>query len=184
MVRKSISFASAASICLLAAVGLAGSGNADENCEGSVAGSVLAPLPAPVLVQLDEPVEDSANPALARRLISGLQRGGVAAISDGAGNVGLSLAISLTPPPGNAQGPPAGTYRNLGWVNGEVTPTNWNVLGMRLSLSAEATDLGTASLAWVGTAECTVTTETRPFWWRAWVLRSGALSAGRTQNLL
>jgi hypothetical protein len=150
--------APAACIWLLATAIWSGPGHADADCPGSIAGTVLAPLPASALVQLDTPAQDATNPGLVRQFISGLQQSGIAVTADGTGNVVLSLAVSVTPSAGNAQGPAAGTYRNLGWASGDARPTNWNIRGTKLSLSAEATNTGTASLAWLGTLECTVMT--------------------------
>lgn len=158
MRRGQVSFAPLACVWGLAMLVSADPSRANEACAGAISGTVLGPLPTPLQIQLDTPVDDTANPALAHRLMAGLQRAGVTVTSDGSGNARLSLAISVTPPPGGGAGPVAGSYRNMGWASGDAAPANWNIVGTKLTLSAEVTNSAAAALAWLGTLECTVTT--------------------------
>jgi hypothetical protein len=127
-------------------------------CAGTVEGSVLGPVATPTIVSFDTAVSDAANPALFQQFIAGLRRAGVATANNGQGNTHLSLTFKVTQSATGSSGPTTGTYSDFSWVTGENAPSaqQFNIRGATLSLTAEATDIKSQSLAWIGTLKCTV----------------------------
>ena len=148
-------------VALLAWPCLASSAHAEVACAGAMDGSVLQPLATPTVVSFDTPVNDYANRDLMQRFIAGLQRAGVATAGDRQGNTVLSMTFTVTPATGGGAGPAAGTYSNFRWTSGETAPGagQYTIRGATLSLSAEATDAASQSLAWVGTLSCRIMVE-------------------------
>jgi hypothetical protein len=145
---------------LLAAIALSPSARAERSCAGNIDGSVLQPLPTPMVVSFDTEVATTANPGLAQRFLVGLQSAGVTVAQKGQANTLLNMTFSVKSPATNTAGSPSGTYSDFSWVSGETAPGagQWNIRGATLSVSAEVTDTTSQSLAWVGSLTCTIMT--------------------------
>jgi hypothetical protein len=132
--------------------------HADGLCQGSVTGSVLAPLHKPIAASIVTPVGERANPTLTQRFLEGVQAAGVAVVQDGQGNTSLNMTFTVTPPSNGGPGSAAGTYKGFGWMSGETIPggAGSSMRGSILALTVEATNTATQSLAWVGTFQCTI----------------------------
>jgi hypothetical protein len=158
MVQKVLSLPGVLCVTVLAGVCLSSAAHAQKGCAGTIDGTVLQPLANPTIVSFETAVNSAANPALFQQFIAGLQRAGVATASNGQGNTLLSLTFTLAPSAAGGSGPAAGHYSDFSWASGETAPGagQWNIRGAVLSLSAEATDTRSQSLAWIGTLKCTV----------------------------
>jgi hypothetical protein len=139
----------------VAAIDLSSSAWADRSCAGKLEGSSLQPLPNPIVVFFSTPIGSTANPALVQQFVAGLQSAGVSVAEQGQGNTRLSMTFSVR----RGASAPAGTYSDLSWVSGETTPGDGrrNIRGAILSISAEASNAASQSIAWIGTLTCTIT---------------------------
>ncbi len=123
---------------------------------GTIGTSLLHPLPATIVIAMQEPVDNAPNPTLAQRFVSGLQSTGIAVSQQG--NMTLSLAVSLAAPkPGGV----SGKYKGFDWVVGMPRPGQEprSVLGAKLSLSATLTDSRYSTQSWLMTIQCVVQTD-------------------------
>lgn len=146
---------------LLAAAAHSSAVQAASSCTGNLATSLIHPLPAPLTVAMQNSVDNSANPALARRFVDGLRQAGVT-VSD-QGNVTLSLTVTLVPSATatSAARSVGGTYKGFDWVSGEQAPTGGHgpsIQGANLSMSVTLTDNAQSTLSWVATLQCKVKT--------------------------
>lgn len=132
---------------------------AASSCTGSLATSLIHPLPASLSVALETSPDDTANPALARQFVAGLRKAGVTVTKQG--NVSLSMSVTVVPAAGAASGV-GGTYKGFAWVSGEQTPTPGHGPGIRsanLSLSVTLTDTAQSTLSWIASVQCKVQTD-------------------------
>jgi len=132
---------------------------AASSCKGNLAASLVHPLPSPLTVALQNSVDDSANPVLARQFVNGLRQAGVT-VSD-QGNVMLSLTVTLVPSAAavSAARGIGGTYKGFDWNSGEPVPSGGQGPGIQsanLSMSITLTDNAQSTLSWVGTLQCKV----------------------------
>ena len=150
-------------VCVAAGV-LAGGAHwcaalAASACTGSLATSLIHPLPASLSVTLETSPDDTANPALARQFVAGLRRAGVTVSKQG--SVLLSMSVTVVPSAGAAGGV-GGTYKGFGWVSGEQAPTPGHGPGIRsanLSMSITLTDTAQSTLSWIASVQCKVQTD-------------------------
>jgi hypothetical protein len=160
MDRRALSISGVLGLAILATIDLSSSARADRSCVGSMDGSSLQPLPNPIVVTFETPPDSTANPGLAQRFSAGLQSAGVAVAPEGQGNTRLSMTFLLAPSATAGAGAPSGTYSDFSWVSGETAPGEGqrSIRGETLSISAEATNTASQSLAWIGSFTCTITT--------------------------
>jgi hypothetical protein len=131
---------------------------AEPSCAGKFDTTVLQSLPRPMSVSFDVGLTSAANPDLMQRLVAGLENAGVTVAGNGGGNTQLSLTFSITPSHSDGAQLPTKTYSDFRWVSGETAPDagQWNIRGATMSVSAEASDVATQTLAWIGTLSCTI----------------------------
>lgn len=132
---------------------------ATSSCTGNLAASLVHPLPSPLTVALQNSVDNSANPALARQFVNGLRQAGVT-VSD-QGNVMLSLTVTLVPSAASVSAARGlgGTYKGFDWNSGEQVPGPGQGPGIQsanLSMSITLTDNAQSTLSWVATLQCKV----------------------------
>ena len=129
---------------------------ADSICAGTMTGSVLQPLPKPTTVSVAQPVSDDANPGLTQDFLNGFQAGGQTMLPPGQGNTQLDMTFTVNAGPSAS----SNAYKGFGWMSGMQAPPGGSsaLPGSAVSISIEATDLTSQTLAWIGTISCTVQT--------------------------
>lgn len=145
-------------LLLLALPCLSPAAYADDLCAGNIAATVMQPLRTPVVVSVETPIGSDANPQLAQRFLNGVQGGGVAVAPAGQGTTLIDMTFRVSPSASGGAGPAGGAYKDFSWVSGEAAPGGgqWTIRGATVSVSIEATDIATQSLAWIGTLNCTI----------------------------
>ena len=130
---------------------------ADNVCAGNIATTVLQALRTPITISVETPISSDANPQLGQRFLAGVQNAGVAVTPAGQGTTLLDMTFQVTPS-ASGGGPAAGAYRDFSWVSGEQAPGGgqFTIAGATVSVSVEATDIASQSLAWIGTITCTI----------------------------
>ena len=162
MIRNGMKLYGAACSVLLAAAIVSPSGYADDICAGSIDGSVIRPLRHPIAVSLVTPDSPDPNAALVQRFLSGVQNAGLNVMQSGQGNTILNTSFIVTDSIESGLRSTAGTntraYNGFGWMSGVTVPDNEGrrIRGSALSMTIEATDVASQSLAWVGTIQCIV----------------------------
>jgi hypothetical protein len=133
---------------------MSGSAWADGFCSGTMSGSSMAPLPKPLTVSVVQPVSDDANPALAQQFLNGVQAGGITVVPANQGTTQLDMTFTVTPPAATT----GGVFRGFSWMSGLQAPggANGALANSVISVSIEATNISSQSLAWIGTIKCTV----------------------------
>jgi hypothetical protein len=161
MIRKSLRLPCIAGLPLLAALCLSPGAHADDSCAGNIATTVMQPLRTPVVVSVETPISSDANPQLAQRFLGGVQSGGVTVAPAGKGTTLIDMTFQVTPSANGGSGPAGGAYKDFSWVSGEAAPggSQWTIRGASVSVSVEATDVASQSLAWIATVNCTIKTD-------------------------
>jgi hypothetical protein len=146
-----------ACLTLLLAAVVPSAARADQLCSGAISGSVLQSLPRPTSVSLLSALGDP-NPTIAQKFLDGMQASGVTVVRDGQGTTSLDVTFAVTPRSGGGPGPAPGAHKGFEWMSAEADPTGtgWSMRGAALTLTVEAIDKASGSLAWVGSIECTV----------------------------
>ena len=158
MVGKNFRLPGLVGLPLLVSVAFGPAAHADNVCAGNISTSVLQPLRTPVTISVETPISSDANPQLGQRFLAGVQNGGVTVMPSGQGTTLLDMTFEVTPSANGGAGPRGGAYKDFSWVSGEAAPGGgqWTLSGATVSVSIEATDIASQSLAWIGTVQCTI----------------------------
>ena len=145
---------------LASALALAPAAHAAETCTGTIGTSLLHPLPSPLVIAAERPLQDAPNPELTQRFVAGMRAAG--AELGQSGNVTASMSAEVTPPTSalatRSRGP-SRTYSNFDWMMGEPgTSTHPDMTGSVLMMSMQLMDNASATISWLATIQCTIQT--------------------------